>query len=129
MKPHKFLAAILLASAIAFTLAPAPQVHSAPANVHIAIIDYAFEPAEQAITAGESITWQNDGQELHNVFDLAGTWESPALSSGQTYTFMFTTPGTYTYVCSIHSGMLGTITVVEPEPPPQIKVYIATIQR
>ena len=108
---------------------PVPDEHSAPANTHIAIMDYVFDPTEQTITAGDSITWQNDGQELHNVVDIGGAWESQALSNGQTYSFTFTTPGTYTYVCSIHSGMLGTIVVVEPMPPPQKKLYIAIIQR
>ena len=118
------LATILLAG----TLVAPTQARLAAANMRITMIDYAFEPAEQTITVGDSITWQNDGQEVHNLFDLGGTWESPALNGGQTYTFTFTTPGTYTYVCSIHSGMLGTISVVEPAPPPQMKIYIATIQ-
>ena len=78
---------------------------------------------------GDSISWQNNGQEPHNVVDDKGTWESPALSSGQTYTFAFTTAGIYTYYCTIHSGMLGTITVTEPPPQPHTKVYIVTIQR
>jgi hypothetical protein len=66
--------------------------------------------------------------EVHNVFDLGGAWESPALNNGQTYTLTFAIPGTSTYVCSIHSGMQGTISVVEPEPAPQTKIYIATMQ-
>jgi plastocyanin len=72
------------------------------------------------------LTWQNDGSEPHNVVDAEGAWESPALISGQSYAFTFSTPGTYTYFCTIHSGMLGTITAVEP---PQRKVYIPWIQR
>jgi len=103
-----------------------PLARSAPSSTQVTIIDYAFEPAEQTITAGASITWQNNGQELHNVFDLGGAWESPALKPGQTYTLTLTVPGTYAYVCSIHSGMLGTIIVAAP---PQRKLYIATIQR
>jgi plastocyanin len=125
MHPRIFLTAIFLAGA----LVSASLARSAPGNTRIAMIDYAFEPAEQTITAGDSITWQNDGQEVHNVFALGGAWESPALNSGETYTFTFATAGTYTYVCSIHSGMLGTITVIEPEPPPQTKMYMAAIQR
>src|SRR5688572_28953173 len=127
MKLRTFLTAILLAATLTLATATSIQARLEPPHTHIAMIDYAFEPAEQTITTGESITWQNDGQELHNVFELGGTWESPALSNGQTYTFTFGTPGTYNYVCSIHSGMLGTIIVVEPQPPPKVKVYIVTI--
>ena len=124
MQPRSLLAAIFVAGA----LVSASLAHSAPASTRITIIDYAFEPAEQAITTGDSITWQNDGQEPHNVVDAGGAWESPALDSGKTYTFLFTTPGIYTYYCTIHSDMSGTITVTGL-PQPQTKVYIATIQR
>jgi plastocyanin len=127
MKPRIFLAAIFLTGVITLALTAAAQARSVPTSTRIAIIDFAFEPAEQTITSGESITWQNDGREPHNVIDADGAWESPALSNGQTYTFTFTTPGTYTYFCSIHSGMLGTIIIAEPQP--QTKVYVATIQR
>jgi plastocyanin len=124
MKPRILLAAICLASALVSTT----PLRSAPISTRIAIIDYAFVPAEQTISIGESITWHNDGQEPHNVTDANSTWESPALSNGQSYSFTFTTLGTYTYYCTIHSGMLGTIIVTEPQPLPQTKVYIATIQ-
>ena len=125
MKLRMLSTVILLASA----LVSAVLAGTAPTNTHIAIIEYAFEPADQAITTGDSITWQNDGQEPHNIVDAGGAWESPALSSGQTYTFTFTTPGAYTYYCTIHSGMLGTITVTDAPSQPQTKLYIAIIQR
>ncbi len=125
VKLRTLLIGIFLSSALVSTI----LARTAPANTRIAIIDYAFEPAEQAVPIGDSITWQNDGQEPHNVVDAGSAWESPALSSGKTYTFAFTTPGIYTYYCTIHSGMLGTITVTEAPPQPHTKVYIATIQR
>jgi plastocyanin len=125
MKPRKSLAVIFLVSA----LVSAAHARADPASTHIAIVDFAFEPSEQTISTGEPITWQNDGQEPHNVIDADGAWESPALANGQTYTFTFSTPGTYTYFCSIHSGMLGTITVADALPPPHTKVYLPAIQR
>jgi hypothetical protein len=81
------------------------------------------------IRTGESITWQNNGQEPHNVIDAGGAWESPALGNGQIYMFTFNIPGTYTYFCSIHSSMLGTITVADPPAPAQTNVYIPIIWR
>jgi plastocyanin len=80
MKLRTFLTGILLAATLTLASATSIQARLDPPNTHIAMIGYAFEPAEQTITTGESITWQNDGQELHNVFELGGTWESPALS-------------------------------------------------
>jgi len=125
MKSHTLLAVTIVAG----TFISATLARSAPSSTRVSIIDFAFDPAAQTITAGQSITWQNEGQEPHNVVDSSGAWESPALSSGQSYTFVFATPGTYTYYCTIHSGMLGTITVAEAQPQPPAKVYIAEIQR
>jgi plastocyanin len=33
------------------------------------------------------------------------------MSPNETFSFTFTTPGTYTYHCSIHPGMVGTIVI------------------
>jgi plastocyanin len=128
MKSCTIFATLFLTIGVALALLGPAQAHPAAAAIHIAIIDFAFEPAEQTIAIGDTITWQNDGNEPHNVIDAEGGWESPTLLNGQTYAFTFATAGTYTYYCSIHSGMLGTIIVVEPQQQTP-KIYIATIER
>lgn len=65
------------------------------------------------VAAGTTVTWTNQDSEAHTVTSR-GT-ESPlhsaALSPGQTYSYTFTTPGTYTYMCTIHPFMTATVTV------------------
>jgi plastocyanin len=40
-------------------------------------------------------------------------WDSGNVDAGQSYSYIFSTPGTYRYVCIPHEmlGMIGTITV------------------
>ena len=48
-----------------------------------------------------------------------GFYNSGIVAPNQSYTFMFTQPGTYTYVCVIHSpqGMFGKVIVDTAGPP------------
>ncbi len=38
-------------------------------------------------------------------------WSSVILGPGQSFPFRFTTAGTFTYKCTIHPNMVGTVTV------------------
>ena len=40
-----------------------------------------------------------------------GSFDSGNLSSGQSFSFSFSTPGYYSYACQYHAGMTGTIVV------------------
>jgi plastocyanin len=73
-----------------------------------------FTPASDTISAGSAVKWTWVGGP-HNVTQSTGptTFQSsPDLNSGATYgPLVFTVPGTYTYHCTIHTGMNGTIVV------------------
>ena len=69
-----------------------------------------FDPTQVSIVAGSSVNFQNsDGIEHHPTAD-DGTWNID-LMSGAGGSQKFQTPGTYTFHCSIHPNMTGTITV------------------
>jgi plastocyanin len=73
----------------------------------------AFSPnpfTESAATRSEVI-WANDDGTTHRVVSDAPLFDSGNLGNGGTFTFNFTAPGTYTYHCSIHPTMVGTITI------------------
>ena len=78
----------------------------------ISIADYAFSPARLEVAAGTTVTWRNVDPVAHSVMgdDLAFD-DSPILDSGQTFAQTFDTPGTYSYQCGPHPGMVATITV------------------
>ena len=72
-------------------------------------------PFTVTLTAGTAaVKWgDNDNATPHRILADGGTplFNSPQLSKGQTYTFTFTAAGTFTYHCSIHPGMVGSIQV------------------
>jgi plastocyanin len=72
-------------------------------------------PFTVTLTAGTAaVKWgDNDNAAPHRILADGGTplFNSPQLSKGQTYTFTFTAAGTFTYHCSVHPGMVGTIQV------------------
>ncbi|HJP73751.1 MAG TPA: cupredoxin family copper-binding protein [Pseudonocardiaceae bacterium] len=95
---------------------PAPSAYAAGHAITMA--NYAFSPASATITAGESVTWTNTDQAPHDVTTTSApvAIHSPTLSTGQSWTYTFSTPGTYSYICSIHPDMHATL-VVEPAAP------------
>ncbi len=78
----------------------------------VSMIDNEFEPAANEVTVGSTVTWVHDGAEQHNVIFDDGT-ESELLDNGQTYERTFDEAGEYPYVCTLHAGMEGTVTVTE----------------
>lgn len=47
----------------------------------------------------------------HHLVSDTGLFDSGVLNAGATFAFTFAGPGSYAYHCSIHPGMVGTITV------------------
>ncbi len=81
-------------------------------TIEVLIDNFVFEPQDLTVSVGDTVTWRNeDGGIPHTATADAGDWDSGSLGNGDTYSFTFTEPGTYTYLCTIHPSMTGTITV------------------
>jgi plastocyanin len=80
----------------------------------IEIKDFAFNPQRLTVKSGEQITWINRDEEPHTVVSVEKQFKkSTALDTDQTFTVTAGAPGTYTYFCSVHPKMTGTIVVVK----------------
>jgi amicyanin len=88
--------------------APAPQGGTA-----VSITDFKFNPATLTVPVGASVTWTNKDGEPHTVAAKDGSFHSPGMDTNGTYSFTFTSPGSYDYVCSIHPFMTGTVVVTK----------------
>lgn len=89
-----------------------PAVVALPrASSGVTIASLAFAPSALTVAAGDSVVWTNTDPQVHTTTSNTGVWDSGGLNSNQSYTFTFSTPGTYAYHCSIHSFMTGSITV------------------
>ncbi|MEU1429672.1 cupredoxin family copper-binding protein [Nocardia sp. NPDC005746] len=98
-----------MTSAAGTSAAGAP---GAPAGPDAVTIDnFAFGPSSLTVTAGTTVTWTNKDEEPHTVVANDGSFRSPTLGTGATYTFAFPRPGTFAYVCSIHPFMHATVVV------------------
>lgn len=81
----------------------------------IEIKDFAFNPQTITVKAGEKVTWINRDEEPHTVVSVQKQFKkSTALDTDQEFTITAGAPGTYTYFCSVHPKMTGTIVVVKP---------------
>lgn len=93
------------------------SVPAAAASHSVQIAGFAFAPQAITVTAGDSITWTNQDEAPHTVTTSSGPQpiSSPSLSKGQSFTFRFTVPGTYSYYCAVHPDMRAQV-VVTPAP-------------
>jgi amicyanin len=88
--------------------APAPQGGTA-----VSISDFKFNPATLTVPVGTTVTWTNQDEEPHTIAAKDGSFHSPGMDTHGTYSFTFSTPGSYDYVCSIHPFMTGTVVVTK----------------
>ena len=109
--------AALLAAAFAFlTLTEIAPARAATAHA-VRISGYAFQPAALTVTAGDTVTWTNADQAPHDVTTTSApvAIHGSRMEKGQSWSYTFTTPGTYAYICSIHPDMKATV-IVKPAP-------------
>jgi plastocyanin len=80
----------------------------------IEIKDFAFNPQTITVKSGEKITWINRDEEPHTVVSVEKQFKkSQALDTDQEFTITAGAPGKYSYFCSVHPKMTGTIVVVK----------------
>lgn len=79
----------------------------------ISIVDFAFGPATLTVPAGSTVTWTNKDGEPHTVVANDGSFHSPAMDTNGTFSFTFSTPGSFDYICSIHPFMHATVVVTK----------------
>jgi plastocyanin len=74
-----------------------------------------FIPTSAVVSAPAEVRWRNESGVLHNLSSNQGPWpfaiDRNLPSGGPDFEVTLTTPGTYTFFCSIHAGMSGTVTV------------------
>ena len=76
------------------------------------IRNFAFAPKTLTVPIGARVVWINRDDEPHVVTSAGALFaSSKALDTSDSYGVMFSKPGTYTYYCSIHPMMVGTIIV------------------
>jgi plastocyanin len=98
------------------------------APLTVGMTEMAFTPVKIVVKAGQKVTWKNSSEVIHNVVDDAGKainksdvsvpnggqpFHSEFIQPGQVFTRVFSVPGVYRYVCTLHegNGMKGMVVV------------------
>jgi plastocyanin len=95
------IAAVILSLRLAGAHAEGPTVN---------IDNFTFEPRALTVKVGTTVTWKNHDDIPHTVVS-AGKFRSKTLDTDDGFSFTFTASGDYTYFCSLHPHMTGTIKV------------------
>lgn len=89
-----------------------------PEPNEIIMEDHSFTPSNLEVTEGTTVTWINQGNDVHTVTsgsdgDHDGVFDSGSMDPGEEFSFQFDEAGTYDYYCIPHVqvGMTGTVTV------------------
>jgi plastocyanin len=72
-----------------------------------------FEPTMITVVIGvnNTVIWKNEDSDWHDVHSETGLFYSGIIQPGASWTYTFTSPGIYPYVCDPHPWMTGTIIV------------------
>lgn len=82
-------------------------------TVTVQVSDMSFAPAELTLAVGDTVIWQFDDSAPHGVQgigDKAMGINSPLFEKGE-WSYTFTAPGRYRYLCPLHPDMQGTVTI------------------
>ena len=101
---------LLAALVVALPTAALAGGHAQASATHTVVIkNYLYNPGRMTINRGDSVTWRfADGGIAHNVSGKG--FRSPTKASGS-FTARFTRSGTFSYTCTIHPWMSGSIVV------------------
>jgi plastocyanin len=84
---------------------------AAAADISVTIKNFDYSPMDLNIAAGTTVVWKNLDDEPHTIASVDGAFRSPALDQNDSYSFTFSRPGVFKYICSIHPKMKATIVV------------------
>jgi plastocyanin len=72
----------------------------------------AFSPIVTQVRAGTTVSWTNHDTDTHTVtFMPAMMMSGSILGPGDSFSYTFSSPGTYNYLCMYHQGMIGRVVV------------------
>ncbi len=107
----------VLATAFACAIGAAPAIADTVVIDAVDSPSAVFQPSTVTIETGDTVRWEFDAAATtHNVTSTSSNWtiaESRG-PNGEPIQRTFDTAGTFTFVCTVHTGMTGSITVEAP---------------
>jgi plastocyanin len=104
------VAALLLGPVIGAMLAFGTVAAQDATNV-ITIDNFTFTPKELTVAVGTTVKWVNHDDIPHTIANKDKAFRSQALDTDDSYSFTFTSAGTFDYFCGLHPHMVGKVIV------------------
>jgi plastocyanin len=80
--------------------------------LEIKMQNFQFDPKSATVKVGQTVKWVNQDTADHDVTDeKTGLFESKQFGQGGSFEFAPKKAGTIDYVCTLHPGMTGKLTV------------------
>jgi len=100
----------VIGAMLAFGAVAAQDATKKDAN-EITIDNFTFTPKELTIAVGTTVKWVNHDDIPHTIVEKKTSFRSKALDTDDSYSFTFTSAGTFDYFCGLHPHMVGQIIV------------------
>ncbi|HEX8276567.1 MAG TPA: cupredoxin family copper-binding protein [Longimicrobiaceae bacterium] len=107
-------AAVPGAAAAVAPMPSAPMPEDAARLVRAGMRGFAYTPGRIEVAAGTTVEWKNEDPMAHTVTAADGSWDSGLIQPGASWRRVFDTPGTYSFACTPHPFMKGTVVVRAP---------------
>jgi plastocyanin len=93
--------------------APAEQPAGSKDGTTVTMRDIEFKPKDLKVKVGDTVKWVNEDGVDHDAVAKNDEFKSDLFGQGGSYTYKTEKAGKIEYVCSVHPGMEGTLTVEE----------------
>jgi plastocyanin len=77
----------------------------------IQIKNFTFDPSTITVKAGSAVRWVNKDSVAHKLQFADAGFSTQILGASQSESHIFAVAGVYSYICSIHPSMKGTVIV------------------
>jgi plastocyanin len=102
----------------AFVLACLAAAFALPAGAfadtaNVAIHSGAFVSNQLSVLAGDTVSWQNQSLQQHTITARDGSFGSPHIGLGGSFSQAFPSAGSFAYYCQVHPFMSGEVDVFD----------------
>lgn len=105
-------AIVVLGAALALPAAAQSGEHT------VLMRDHFYNPKVDVVEVGTPVVWLNRGKRVHSATSDGGAFNSGRLNPGESWRWTPTEAGSYSYYCTIHLGMRGSIIAYPAGSPP-----------
>lgn len=102
---------VVSAALFAVVIVAGRAVSSEPVTHTVTLENVRFNPDQLTVKRGDRVVWVNKDLFPHTVTADGKAFDSGNIPVETSWTYLAAAPGRYTYTCTYHPGMKGTLIV------------------